>query len=241
MALLPRAALFDLDDTLFDHTHATRSALSELHAMEPGFVAWSIDDLEQHHREMLELMHREVLAGRVTIDDAREERFRRLLLAAGGAADGARPALLARHYREGYERAWRPVPGAVELLTRLKDVGTAVAVVTNNLRAEQEQKLARCGLVPHVDTLVTSEEVGIAKPDARIFQAALDRLRVSAEDAVMIGDAWAADIVGARAIGVHAIWLNRRALPRPEEDVVELRELVPTEAVLDRMRLPARD
>lgn len=239
MADGPRAILFDLDDTLFDHTYATRSALADLHAGEPGFGPWTLADLEAHHREVLEIMHVEVLTGRSSIDGAREERFRRLLAAAGVETGNERAAHLARQYREAYERAWRPVPGALDVVARLKRRGLAIAIVTNNLRAEQEQKLARCGLDRHVDTLVTSEEVGVAKPDARMFQTALDRLQAGAHEAVMVGDAWATDILGARAAGVRAVWFNRRGGARPDDGVVELRDLEPADAVFDALGLPA--
>ena len=49
----------------------------------------------------------------------------------------------------------------------------------------------------------------MAKPDPRIFAIALERLGCAAADAVMIGDSWPADIEGARAAGVRAIWFNR--------------------------------
>jgi putative hydrolase of the HAD superfamily len=50
----------------------------------------------------------------------------------------------------------------------------------------------------------------------------------------MVGDSWAADVAGARAAGVRAVWFNRHALPRPEpaKDVGELRSLEPVDDAL---------
>src|SRR5262245_46306981 len=193
-----RGILFDLDDTLFDHDRATEHALATLRESEPAFRQWAADELVRRHSVELEAMHLEVLAGRQSIDNARAERFRRLYQAAAGraAADG-HAQYLARGYRTAYEGAWQPVAGAPALLTALRAAGFAIAIVTNNIVVEQQLKLRHCGLDSMIDVLITSEEVGAAKPDVRIFEAALSRLSINAGDAVMIGDAWHTDIAGA--------------------------------------------
>jgi putative hydrolase of the HAD superfamily len=219
--------LSDLDDTLFDHTRATRTALEVVRAATPGLAPLSLDDLHHQHAEILEVLHVEVVAGRVAIDDARIERFRRLLVAAGADRAADHAPEVARRYRREYEVASQPVAGAVELLTRLKHAGALVVIVTNNVAAEQRLKLARCGLADLVDELVTSEEVGVSKPDQRIFQEALERARAAPADAVMLGDAWATDIEGALASGIRPVWLNRFGKITPNGSVVELTSLEP--------------
>lgn len=232
MALPTPVVLSDLDDTLFDHTHATRSALEVVRAATPGLAPLSIDDLHHQHAEILEVLHVEVLAGRVAIDDARIERFRRLLVVAGAdrAADHAPD--VARRYRREYEVASQPVAGAIALLTRLKHAGALVVIVTNNVVAEQRLKLARCGLAGLVDELVTSEEVGVSKPDPRIFHEALHRAGAAAADAVMLGDAWATDIHGALGAGIRPVWLNRFGRAKPIASVQEISSLEPVERAL---------
>jgi putative hydrolase of the HAD superfamily len=61
-----------------------------------------------------------------------------------------------------------------------------------------------------------SEEVGVLKPDPHIFRIALERVGCRAEDAVMVGDMWDIDILGARAAEIRAIWLNRFGLANPD-------------------------
>jgi HAD superfamily hydrolase (TIGR01549 family) len=221
-----RAVLFDLDDTLFDHARATRAALASLQQIDSALARWSLDELDRRHRVALEAWHEQVLAGRTTIDRARIARFTELVTAAVGEATEAHAALLARGYRSAYETAWHTVAGAVPLVETLVARGYLVAVVTNNVRAEQELKLARCGLTALLPVLVTSEEMGCQKPDPAIFQAALDRLGVSAAESVMVGDAWATDIEGARRAGVRPVWLNRFGAIAPEP-VTELQSFEP--------------
>ena len=235
---MPSVILSDLDDTLFDYTHATRTALEVVRAATPGLEAWSVDELHARHGDILEVLHLEVVAGRLALDEARHERFRRLLVAAGAERPGEQAPEVARRYRWEYQVASQPVAGAVEMLTWLKHAGALIIIVTNNIVAEQRLKLARCGLAGLVDELVTSEEIGVSKPDARIFHAALERARAAPDAAVMLGDAWATDIEGALSAGIRPVWLNRFGKSRPIASVQEITALEPTEravaAVLGR-------
>jgi putative hydrolase of the HAD superfamily len=217
---------------LFDHRHATRRALGELQEAESSLAVWPIEELERRHGEILEELHVEVLAGRRTIDSARNERFRRLLTAGGADRLDERTTAVAGRYRAAYEAAWRPVPGARELLAAVADSGRRVAVVTNNKVAEQRRKLDRTGLSPWVSVLITSEEVGVAKPAPRIFDAALDALEMTAADVVMLGDAWSTDIVGAVAAGIRAVWFNPDRRSSPDTTVPEIAALEPTRNAL---------
>jgi YjjG family noncanonical pyrimidine nucleotidase len=230
---LVRAVLFDLDDTLFDHRHCARSALGALHAAHEAFQSHPFDDFERLHASLLEELHRRVALGEVPLDVARRERFRRLFHAMGAPADEDTVANAAATYREGYRRLRQPVAGAAALLAAVRSQA-AIGIVSNNLLDEQEDKLRHCGLDRYVDVLVVSEETGFSKPDPRIFAIALERLGVTADATVMIGDSWTADVVGARAAGIRAIWFNPAMQPRPEADdtVEELWSLEPVERVL---------
>jgi HAD superfamily hydrolase (TIGR01509 family) len=227
--------LSDLDDTLFDHLHSTRIALARAREVVPALCCWSPSELETRHRSLLEALHLEVLAGRASIEIARVERFRRLLSAAGSNTAAADAPGLARCYREAYERGWQPVAGAVALAEAIKRAGLPLVIVTNNSLAEQTIKLAQCGLTRYVDALVTSEEVGACKPDTEIFNAALERVNVAADAAVMLGDAWATDIEGARGAGIRVVWFNRHAETSPDPTVPEIDSLEPAAHVLEML------
>ena len=227
-----RAVLLDLDDTLFDHAHATAFALRHLQAFEPALATRNVEALRREHSAILEELHALVLTGRLSVDAARVERFRRLL-ELGSVSDAAERAVAAaRCYRQAYEQGWQPVAGAVELVTALKRAGIAVIVVSNNIVSEQRKKIERCSLGACIDALVTSEEVGVQKPAPEIFHIALAHADASPEEAVMIGDSWTNDIEGARAAGIRSIWLNRDGAPNPDPAIPEVRSLLPTEAVL---------
>ncbi len=224
-----RAVLIDLDDTLFDHTASSRVALRMLCQADPALAARPFADLLADHAAILEEVHLEVLRGALGLEAARIERFRRLFAHHACPTD---PAAAAADYRAAYQQARQAVPGAMALLAQLRG-RAAVAVVSNNLQAEQEEKLRHLGMAHLIDALVVSETVGVAKPDPAIFVAALDQLGCAAADAVMLGDSWAADVLGARAAGLRAVWLNRHGRPCPDPDLAhEVTNLEPTDTVI---------
>ena len=78
-----------------------------------------------------------------------------------------------------------------------------------------------------------SGEVGLAKPDSRIFEVALEALAVERDAVWHVGDSLASDVTGARATGLTAVWLNRGGLsraenePEPDIEIRSLSDLVP--------------
>jgi putative hydrolase of the HAD superfamily len=226
-----QAVLFDLDDTLFDHDGSARAALEAVRGCHACFARMPFAELESAHGALLEELHREVMSGRLDLDAARQERFRRLFGAAGIDADAAMAARAAAAYRERYLASRQAVRGAAALLPLVR-ARARVGVVSNNLRDEQEDKLRHCGLAPFVDALVVSADSGMAKPDPRIFAIALERLESTPSASVMLGDSWEADIAGARAAGIRAVWFNRRGVPAPDAGVPELRSLEPAADIL---------
>lgn len=226
-----RAALFDLDDTLFDHRHCAREALAVVRASHEPLSGIDASALEALHAGILEVLHLEVLAGRMDLDAARVERFARLVREAGGEPDTDLATSMAAMYRQGYIDARRQVAGAEALLAALRP-HARIVVVSNNLLNEQRAKIHHCGLEPLVDVLVVSEEVGISKPDPAIFTEALARAGCRAEEAVMVGDSWRNDVEGARAAGIRPVWFNPDRVPAPDPSVQVITALEPVPEVV---------
>ena len=69
----------------------------------------------------------------------------------------------------------------------------------------------------YFETVIDSSEVGIRKPDPKIFQIAVDRLGVLPEEVIVIGDSYSRDIVPSKTIGCSTIWLDGKSWTRPSE------------------------
>ena len=198
-----------------------------------GRICGSIEELEAAYGALLEQWHEKVLAGLISSDESRVERFRVLLSSAHTTATDAESQAAARCYRDAYDAAYRPVPGAIEVLRRIK-AARPIGIVTNHIMSEQVKKIAAIGVAPFIDELVVSAEVGVAKPAAQVFQVALSRLGGTPDQAVMIGDSWSSDILGATGLGIRAIWLNRYDRRCPDAGLAtEIRSLEPVDDVVD--------
>jgi putative hydrolase of the HAD superfamily len=103
---------------------------------------------------------------------------------------------------------FNPYPDAAPALAQLREAGMLLAVVSN-WDCSLPDVLAEVGLGGAVDAVVVSAEVGVAKPDPRIFEVALERLRRDATEALAVGDSLETDVAGARAAGVRAVLLDR--------------------------------
>ena len=93
-------------------------------------------------------------------------------------------------------------------LTNLKEV-YQLALVTNGAPDLQREKVQKTNLAQYFDDILISGEIGIGKPDRRIFVIALERLATSSSETVMVGDSLTRDILGAQHLGLKGIWLNR--------------------------------
>lgn len=225
-------ALFDLDDTLFDHKHARRCALRRLAWDFPHLNAFPIEKVEVVHEKHLVATHERLLDGTLSQDDARAERLIAFLADFNIPIDRSTAGKVDVGYRAVYTQSRRPVPGAVELIDALRG-RMKLGVVTNGLVPDQWDKLRVCGLDKAFDAVVISAELGVRKPNRAIFETALERLGSTPGDSVMIGDSWQNDIVGAHSAGLAAIWINRyggiipdASLAETVWDIVECRSLL---------------
>ena len=89
------------------------------------------------------------------------------------------------------------------------DAGWVPVVVSNGAVRQQDAKIRRTGLDRYVADWVISEEVGVSKPNPRIFALAAQRARMPLRGAWVIGDGPEADIGGAAAVGLPSVWLHR--------------------------------
>lgn len=224
--------MFDLDDTLFDHRTTSSATLRGLAAGYPTLRAAEPDLLEAEFHRLLEETWSVVLAGGMTPHQARVERFRRLFEWCGGSLDDEECESLAVQYRAAYQGNRVPVAGALALLERLHG-RVVISIVTNNFVEEQREKMQHCGFDCLVSHLTTADEAGVSKPDVAIYRLALSKAECEPSEAVMVGDSWSADVLGAVAVGVRAVWFNRLGLARPKTapEVAEIAALTPTEEV----------
>lgn len=123
------------------------------------------------------------------------------------------------------EVVYRPYPETVRTLKGIRAAGYGTGVISN-FSHRLPDVLAQLGLAPHLDTVTYSFEVGAEKPHPKIFKTALARAGAAPERALMVGDSYEADYLGARHAGLHALLLGRGGgTPSPCPSIRSLADL----------------
>lgn len=110
-------------------------------------------------------------------------------------------------YTESYVSCFQYEPDSAAALLKFRAAGWVIAVASNGPAKRQTLKLENAGLIQFVDAICTSDEVGVEKPDPRIFQESARRAGCRLAGWV-IGDDPIADIWGGQQSGMHTAWVS---------------------------------
>jgi len=138
------------------------------------------------------------------------ERYLRYLLGEAGVTDESVVAAIAVWHR-GYNvpiGVWDTAdPSAAAALALARERGVRTAVISNS-NGSVRASLDRLGLLPSLEFVLDSSEVGAEKPDPVIFRQALERAGLSPGEVVYVGDIYSIDVLGARTAGMRAVLLD---------------------------------
>ena len=126
-----------------------------------------------------------------------------------GIANAASTAPASAELRDYHARSnlWEVVPDEVRAALDGLKSRYRMSVISN-ANGTVRAKLERVGLAPYFERILDSHEVGIEKPDPRIFRRALEETGAQAEGSLYVGDLYYVDVIGARAAGMQAVLLD---------------------------------
>jgi len=227
MASPLRAAFFDMGDTLVE--------------ARPGEDHWQPVVMARVEREFGPLPWAELLYAadirRPPVDDPFRQETNRWIAAwlvdRGENWSDEQVERLRLAFASPLPDAFSLAPGAKAALRWCKAHGLAVAVLTNTITrgdAEVWNDCRRLGLEGLVDEVVSSYSTGWSKPHRAMFERALAFVDVEPGEALMVGDQFTEDVVGAKQAGMHAIWKSTRPTPggsieRPDAVIASLLEM----------------
>jgi putative hydrolase of the HAD superfamily len=210
--------LFDAGGVLLDLDYAFLKRL-----LEARHVATTIGALSASESLARTAIDRRVREGGRT-REAWRDYFRILLTRVGAPPEGTEEiidTLAEAHERVGL---WTvAIDGAVATVRALKEAGHRLGVVSN-AEGRVERDLHGAGFAGLFETVVDSHVVGVEKPDPGIFRIAMERMSVSPDTTVYLGDVPAVDVAGARAAGLTPVLLDRHDL-YVSADVPRLRSI----------------
>lgn len=225
-----KAIFFDIDDTLFSTTRfaetARRSSIQAMIDMglrvEPEVAYRELTELiaefssnyPGHYDKLLTRLPREAVKG-----------LNRSLLVAG--------AVVA--YHETKFRELSTFEDVLEAMRFLSRTGLVLGIITSGLRIKQAEKIVRLRLWSYLDprAIFITDEVGIGKPNPKLFQRACDQVGVLPSESMYVGDHPLHDIDPANEVGMITAWnkrdgkhLSKRGVTRPDYTIYNFLDLL---------------
>jgi len=205
-----KAILFDIDDTLFDRAEAQRKwahlMIQEYREVFKGIEQKvAVNTLLKSDRIATEECNRTH-----SRDVARIGRFKIFLKLLNLSSEPAEDITVL--YVKSYPQINSPVKGAKSVIEHLAK-RFQLGIVSNGFRDVQYQKLESLEIKDLFDCIVLSAEVGVWKPDPRLFLKAISLLERRSEECMYVGNSYEDDILGAKKAGIQTCWFNPVGAP----------------------------
>jgi putative hydrolase of the HAD superfamily len=242
MPALPRAILFDLDDTILvafgpaesqwrrilatyaDRLAPLTPAMALAAIIDSSRELWADPARHKHWRHRVGEARRRIVAGAFEV-----------LAVAGHAVPGRGLCdEIADRYNTLHDAELECFPGAHHTLDRLNELGVRLALITNGAAAPQRAKVVRFALEYRFEHIQIEGEHGFGKPEERAYTHAMQALGVTARETWMVGDNLEWEVAAPQRLGIRAIWHDGygAGLPpdcpiRPDRIIRRLSELLP--------------
>ncbi len=254
-----KAVLFDLDDTLLWDERSVSEAFRNTCQLASDETGLDVETLEASVRkearaiyekyetftftQMIGINPFEALWG--NFRKGEHEMFRKLeqlapsyrenAWTAGLAALGVDNPALGRKLSEYFPAQRRSLPYVYDetfaVLDELRKDYKLLLLTNGSPDLQQEKLDGMPTLIPYFDAIVISGDFGEGKPSPRLFAHAMERIGITAEEGVMVGDKLTTDILGANGVGMASIWINRH-------DAKLSGEIVPKHEIRSLTELP---
>ncbi|HEY9060514.1 MAG TPA: HAD family hydrolase [Pseudobacteroides sp.] len=221
--MLPKAILFDMDDTIIlsggisdeiwdeiSRHFVSKYNLFEYHVFTNELLRlrkWFWSDKKRHK------------AGRQDMLLARRDLIKMTIESLGGKDHGYADEM-AKLFVKRHMESMKMFDKAEDTLVELGKSGVKLALVTNGGVVEQRGKIEKFQLEKYFDTILVEGETGFGKPEPEVYLMALERLGVKAEETWMVGDNLEWDVEGPQKLGIYGIWNDYRNTGLPEDSKV---------------------
>lgn len=207
-----KAVFFDIDDTLLDTSHFAETARqAAIEAMVENGLPLTKDEAYKLLKKIISEKGSNY-----------NKHFNVLTKEVLGKEDPFLIALGMTTYHNVKFALLRPFPRTTDILVYLREKGYRLGAISNGITIKQWEKLIRLRIHSFFDSVITSQEIGIEKPNIEIFQEAMRQLNCKAEKSIMVGNKLDIDIMGAVNSGMKAVLVNSHITPEEEEKIKDL-------------------
>lgn len=213
--------LFDADETLFSfNSYLGLKAMLVRYGIE--FSEADYDAFQAINKPLwVAYQNKEI-----TIQDLQTIRFAKLAEQTGKDALDLNKELMAE-----MAIVSKPLPNVMNMLNALYGK-VKMGIITNGLEALQQKRLENTGTTKFFETVVVSEVVGVAKPNAKIFEYAFEKIgNIDKSQILMVGDTLSSDILGANGVGIDSCWFNHTGENntteiKPTYEITDIKQLI---------------
>ncbi len=208
---------FDLDHTIWDFDRNAQETLLELYEVYQlkTLGLHSAQDFIDRYTENNHRLWAQYHLGEISKETLRAERFRNTFIELGVS-----PEQVPQQFEDDYVRIsptkTNLFAGAEKVLGYLQKK-YQLHIISNGFKETTLTKMEVSGLNPYFTQVIISEDVGVNKPNPTIFEHALTKAAAEKQESIMIGDSLEADIRGAQAFGLKAIFFNPLNVEKPAD------------------------
>ena len=211
-----KLVLIDLDDTLFDYPKTEKTAFRNTFE-ELGFFVESelnnekkeeiYEKIKDRYKDVNLQLWKDLEKGAVDKDRLKVVRFEKIIEEFDLKYN---PYEMSELYLKKLGEGIFPFEAAEKLCKYLHSK-YKVGIVTNGIKEVQHSRIKNSAIAKYIDKIIISDEVGVNKPDKRIFEYAINYFEImDKSEVIMIGDSLGADIKGGQNAGIDTCWVNLR-------------------------------
>ncbi|TNE73514.1 HAD family hydrolase [bacterium] len=199
-----RFIYFDLDDTLLNHRKAEKLALADIWQEFELNKLVTIEQLQETYHHINVFLWEMYGRGEIDRDELQRTRFERTLFRIESTSSWQE---VGDRYMERYQEHWTWIKGAQKAFETIKK-HYPVGILTNGFAETQRIKLKKFNLDTPEIKIVISEDVGIMKPQAGIFEAATTISGFQSNEILYVGDSYSSDVLGGSGFGWDVAWFT---------------------------------
>lgn len=197
---------FDIDNTLLNHSKAEAAAQKEIYKLYPEMQSVTEKEWIDGYQEINHKLWLQYQKGEITREELHYTRFNGTMINLG--IDSERSVEIGSTYMMKYREHWSWVDGAEEALELITEK-FPVGFITNGFQETQRMKVEFMNLGRFGENVIISEEIGVMKPDPKVFDIATEKSASKRDSILYVGDSYSSDILGGRNAGWKTAWFTR--------------------------------
>lgn len=194
---------FDLDNTLLDHNKAESRSHQAVYNSFPVLQKLALNDWLATYQEVNHNLWVKYQAGEIDRHKLHFSRFHDTMVKMNLPTENSRE--IGVTYMKKYREYWDWVDQAEETLA-LASKHFNVGIITNGFKETQLKKFEKLSMHKYTSQMVISEELGVLKPDPKVFDHATELAGVPREDILYVGDSYSSDVIGGLNAGWKTAW-----------------------------------